>query len=149
MVFPHHSMDKSGDTSEKYVATNLPPPEWIENSTCYTPELLNVEGGTGEFTGVTVEDAFKFVLLCISSILTVFFNILFIVVINQSGFKRRWIRQQPRYIFVSIAVNDLIMGLLMLFLSTYPALYKCWPFGKNLCQLQVSTLDKLHILGGM
>ena len=45
MAFPHHSMDKSKATSEQSVATNLPPPEWMENSTCYTPELLNVEDG--------------------------------------------------------------------------------------------------------
>ena len=163
MDMPYHSMDKGkasdfamlseDDVSGRYILTNIPPPppRWMENITCYTPNALLSDSNGGQENNdaiqnelvnrnVTPEDVLKFFLLCISSILTVFFNILFIfVLITQNQFKKRWIRNQPRFIFISIGINDLIMGILVLVLSTYPALYKCWPFGRSLCQVQVNV----------
>ena len=161
MEMPYHSMDKSKSSdfdfeisdgvSEKQIPTKFPPPpEWIENLTCYSPAvfLQSYSNNNSLFLGsnakihwnpnITPEDVLKFSLLGISSIFTVFFNILFLLVLcNGNNFKKRWIRAQPRYMFISIGINDLIMGILVIVLSTYPALYKCWPFGKNLCQVQV------------
>ena len=164
---PYHSMDKSktsdfafdiiddGDgVSEKQIPTKFPPPpEWIENQTCYSPAafLQSLANNDSLFLGpysqiqfnpnITPEDVLKFALLCMSSIFTVFFNILFLLVLcNRNNFKKRWIRTQPRYMFISIGINDLIMGILVIVLSAYPALYKCWPFGKNLCQAQVGFI---------
>ena len=167
MEMPYHSMDKSktsdfafeisndrDDVSEKQIPTKFPPPpEWIENLTCYSPAVFlqsysNVTNSLflGRNTEIhwnpnlTPEDVLKFSLICLSSIFTVFFNILFLLVLcNGNNFKKRWIRFQPRYMFISIGINDLIMGVLVIVLSTYPALYKCWPFGKNLCQAQVGS----------
>ena len=136
--------------SEKHDTTGQPtdyppPPEWIQNTTCYTPTVLLSNDGDGSnnelLNHVTAEDVLKFSFLCISSIFTVFFNAMFILVlITQNDFKKRWIRPQPRFILLSIGINDLIMGILVLCLSTYPALYRCWPFGRGLCQVQVSSI---------
>ena len=99
---------------------------------------INQNGKLGGNHYVRPEDVIKFALILISSIFTVVFNFLFVLVmVNQTNFKKRWIRSQPRYMLISIGINDLIMGLLVIILSTYPVLYKCWPFGKNLCQIQV------------
>ena len=141
------------DVIDRYVPTIFPPPpNWIENTTCYSPDLLlssnedvnsslidiNQNGKLGGNHYVRPEDVIKFALILISSIFTVVFNFLFVLVmVNQTNFKKRWIRSQPRYMLISIGINDLIMGLLVIILSTYPVLYKCWPFGKNLCQIQV------------
>ena len=168
MDMPYHSMDKSktlnfafpisddsDGVSEKQIPTKFPPPpEWIENLTCYSPALLlqSYTNNNSIFLGpqysaiewnphITPEDVLKFSLLCLSSILTVFFNILFLLVLcNRNSFKKRWIRAQPRFMFISIGINDSIMGILVIVLSAYPALYKCWPFGKSLCQAQVSEV---------
>ena len=165
---PYHSMDKTKpvdftsnenddiDVIDRYVPTIFPPPpNWIENTTCYSPGLLfssnenvnsslidNVQNGkVGGNHHIRPEDVIKFALILISSIFTVVFNFLFVLVmVNQTNFKKRWIRSQPRYMLISIGTNDLIMGLLVLILSTYPVLYKCWPFGKNLCQIQVGEI---------
>ena len=167
MEMPYHSMDKSKTSdfafdvldesegvSEKQIPTKFPPPpEWIENQTCYSPAVFlhSLPNNNNSLfitpysqiqwdPDITPEDVLKFALLCISSLLTVLFNILFLLVLcNQSNFKKRWIRAQPRYMFISIGINDLIMGILVIVLSAYPALYKCWPFGKNLCQAQVNN----------
>ena len=164
MEMPYHSMDKSKTSGfsfelsedddgllDKNTPTKFPPPpDWVDNATCYSPALTILSytnsNGTSFFNQnkinvvhVSPEDVLKFSLLCISSIFTVVLNILFILVLcNQKNFKKRWIRPQPRYMFISIGINDLIMGLLVIVLSTYPALYKCWPFGKSLCKVQVS-----------
>ena len=168
MEMPYHSMDKTkpvdftsnendeSDVIDRYVPTIFPPPpNWIENTTCYSPGLLfssnenvnsslidNVQNGkVGGNHYIRPEDVIKFALILISSIFTVVFNFLFVLVmVNQTNFKKRWIRSQPRYMLISIGTNDLIMGLLVLILSTYPVLYKCWPFGKNLCQIQVGEI---------
>ena len=163
MEMPYHSMDKSKTSGfafelseddgflDKNTPTKFPPPpDWIDNTTCYSPALMiSYRSQNDTFFNqnkinvghVTPEDVLKFSLLCVSSLFTVFLNVLFILVLcNQKNFKKRWIRPQPRYMFISIGINDLIMGLLVLVLSTYPALYKCWPFGKSICQVQVSLL---------
>ena len=159
MEMPYHSMDKSKTSgfefelsdNDEFLDKNTPtkfppPPDWIENTTCYSPALMIGYESNGTFFNqnkisyITPEDVLKFSLLCITSIFTVILNVLFIMVLcNQKYFKKRWIRPQPRYMFISIGINDLIMGLLVIVLSTYPALYKCWPFGKSICQVQVST----------
>ena len=153
--FTSDEIDES-DVIDRYVPTIFPPPpNWIENTTCYSPGLLfssnenvnsslidNVQNGkVGGNHYIRPEDVIKFALILISSIFTVVFNFLFVLVmVNQTNFKKRWIRSQPRYMLISIGTNDLIMGLLVLILSTYPVLYKCWPFGKNLCQIQVGQI---------
>ena len=157
MEMPYQSMDtnekgfKENDIIDGKLnnveTTNIPLPEWIENATCYTPKLLNDHGEGEHFdsNNITGEDVLKFLLLCVSSILTVVFNIIFIMVMNEKKFKKRWIRSQPRCIFISIAMNDLTMGLLVLSFCVYPVLYKCWPFGRTFCQIQVCDITSVTV----
>ena len=107
MEMPYHSMDKSKTSdfafdvldesegvSEKQIPTKFPPPpEWIENQTCYSPAVFLhslANNNNSLFIApysqikwdpdITPEDVLKFALLCISSLLTVLFNILFLLV---------------------------------------------------------------------
>ena len=151
--------DHDANTNEHVPTKFPPPPLWMENTTCYSPLnhqfLLSSTSNIGDNNSnvnqnemvvhatdydIAPEDVLKFSLLCLSSIFTVFLNLMFIIVlmkVKSGNLITRWIRTQPRYMFISIGINDLLMGLLVFILSLYPSLYKCWPFGKGLCQVQV------------
>lgn len=113
----------------------IPPPDWIENISCYSPELLHnlryLEEDHISFLDVT-----KSTVILITAILAITFNMAFLAVLN-SSYYTKYLRPTPRYILSAMAINDWATGIVVLSLGVYPAIFECWPFGKFACQLQV------------
>ena len=72
-----------------------------------------------------------------STLAIIFFNTLFLIILNKNSYASKSIRPQPRIIFTTLALNDLANGLLVLGVGIFPATFQCWPFGEMLCQIQV------------
>ena len=72
-----------------------------------------------------------------STLAIIFFNTLFLIILNKNSYASKSIRSQPRIIFTTLAINDLANGLLVLGVGIFPATFQCWPFGEMLCQIQV------------
>ena len=47
---------------------------------------------------------------------------------------------QPRYLLTSLALNDLAIGLLVTPFGLVSSLFKCWPWGEVVCQIQVRRI---------
>ena len=115
----------------------IPPPEWIPEVACYTPEMNNnVRFLLENYVGAL--DVVKAVCIGVTAVLAVLVNVSFIVVLNAPSYaKRVWV--QPRIVLTVMSVNDLLFGVFVLAVGVYPALFECWPLGKFVCQFQVRT----------
>ena len=60
------------------------------------------------------------------------------LVVKSKKIRRKRIGVQPRVILISLAICNLLMELSVTTLSIYPILFKCWPYGRLVCQIQVS-----------
>ncbi|XP_076367861.1 trace amine-associated receptor 9-like [Tachypleus tridentatus] len=69
-------------------------------------------------------------------------NILMIVVLH-SQHHSRYLRQQPRMFMTSLACTDLAVGLFVTPFSVFPALYRCWPFGRFVCAMEALLISAL------
>ena len=160
------------DGDQMQMNTVKPPPEWVANVSCYSPQLL-LDPEYSDDVSISLVDVIKFLLIlgvCFATLIT---NVFFIWVINSCtgtvsssskvgggigpahrGCKgvggmcppppalvnmevAECIKAQPRSILISLAVCHLLMEISVGFLSLYPVLFRCWPFGRPLCQLQV------------
>lgn len=113
----------------------IPPPPWVHNATCYSPLLVHNLHALDE-NPIDAGHALRLFVLLVTTILTILANAFFVVVLNTQHYSQ-WIRPQPRFILISMAVGDLAAGTLVMTSEIYPVLFECWPFGEMLCQIQV------------
>ena len=125
--------------NEAGLPPTIPPPDWIHNVTCYSPLLLKNEVAL-ETWNTSLGSLVKAVLIIFSTLATIVFNSLFLIILNKKSYYSKWIRNQPRVIFTALALNDLLNGLLVLGIGIFPAMLQCWPFGEILCQYQASLI---------
>ncbi len=76
------------DPSADGLPPTIPPPEWIENASCYTPELLYNRRFL-ERNVVDAVDAAKAFVIAVTTTVIIVTNLAFIVVINTRQAKER------------------------------------------------------------
>ena len=128
--------DQVEDFEIEAPATIRPPPDWIENVTCYHPGLVNDPDFLSS-KKLTSQEILRFFLLILNSGLTIVFHSMFLKVINHRDFS--WIKFQPKLIFWSLSICHTSTEVTVLVFGLYPSLFNCWPFGKTSCRIQVST----------
>ena len=88
------------------------------------------------------EDIFKSVLICVICSLVIGGNILCLIVLSTRR-TRGFILDTTRILMTSLACTDCCMGLLVMSLCVYPALFHCWPFGEPICKMQALFISSL------
>ncbi|CAH2084843.1 unnamed protein product [Euphydryas editha] len=101
----------------------------LSNSSCWP----NGKGWPSTFPAT--EDILKAFFIFALSMAIVFCNLVLICVLNNRRYIK-YIDNQPRYLLTSLALNDLLTGILIAPVALLPALYKCWPYGEIFCQIQ-------------
>ncbi|XP_022248152.1 beta-2 adrenergic receptor-like [Limulus polyphemus] len=87
-------------------------------------------------------EVIKAVWIIFATIAILTLNILMIVVLHSRNHSR-YLRQQPRMFMTSLACTDLAVGLFVTPFSVFPALYRCWPFGRFLCAMEALLISAL------
>jgi hypothetical protein len=82
------------------------------------------------------------VIMSIVAVICVLGNLLVIVAVR----RQRFLRTLPNMFIVSLAVADLLMGILVIPFSISQALFRYWPFGLELCRLYKLSTATLIII---
>ncbi|XP_042866236.1 trace amine-associated receptor 1-like [Penaeus japonicus] len=110
------------------------------------PDVANFSCWTSMFqhpSTPSVADVVKAACSSLLGIIVIVVNSIFIVAVNG----RRHVKHlsfQPRYLLTSMALSDLLKGLIVVPLSVYPTLYHCFPYPRLLCAVQAILLPLLH-----
>ncbi|XP_076057397.1 trace amine-associated receptor 8c isoform X2 [Oratosquilla oratoria] len=108
----------------------------VVNFSCWTPVFQHP---STPLAGDIARTAVSSVIGVVVSVV----NVIFIIVVN-SRRHAKYLPFQPRYLLTSLAVGDLLKGVVVVPLSAYPVLFHCWPYGRHLCALQAVILPLLH-----
>ncbi|XP_041369733.1 histamine H2 receptor-like [Gigantopelta aegis] len=87
-------------------------------------------------------DIIKTIIVTTMCFLVIGGNILCLIVLS-SRRTRGFILDTTRILMTSLACTDCGMGLLVLPLCVYPALFHCWPFGDPICRMQALFISSL------